>query len=116
MKLTQNSFFQAQTDAKQVPIEETRDLLHFFKAHTLPKHIQCFKKWQKLRCSDLSEILRITDQPNRRARALDLETYIHAMFPTEQYTVVTLLHKDFSREVAHSLIQAFEQADGQTRL
>ena len=42
LKLTQNSFFQAQTDAKQVPIEETRDLLHFFKAQTLPKHIQCF--------------------------------------------------------------------------
>ena len=91
LKLTQNSFFQAQTSAKQAPNYEKRDLLPFFKAQTLPKHIQCFKKWQRLRCSDLSEILRITDQPTRRARALDLETYIHAMFPTEQYTVATFI-------------------------
>ena len=38
------------------------------------------------------------------------------MFPTEQYQVSTLLHKEFSKEVAHKLVQAFKQVDGQTRL
>ena len=34
------------------------------------------------------------------------------MFPTEQYQVATLMRKDFSKEVAHKLVQAFKQADG----
>ena len=38
------------------------------------------------------------------------------MFPTEQYQVATLMRKDFSKEVAHKLVQAFKKTDGQTRL
>lgn len=38
------------------------------------------------------------------------------MFPTEQYSFGTLIDKDFVKEVARKLIQAFKQADGQTRL
>ena len=38
------------------------------------------------------------------------------MFPTEQYSFGTLMDKEFVKEVARKLIQAFKQADGQTIL
>ena len=116
MKLTQNYLFQAQASALVVPEDLNKDQLPFFKAHTLPKHLKCFKKWQKLRCSNLFEITRVTDHPTRRARAFDLENYVHAMFPTEQYAFATLMNKNFIKEVAHKFIETFEKADGQTRM
>ena len=78
-----NPFFQAQ----KVPI----NLLQAFQKHTLKKHLKCFWQWQKLRKSDLSEIARVIDIPEKRAIALNLEDHIHAMFPTESYSFATLM-------------------------
>ena len=89
----------------------TEDLLPFFKDHTLKKHLKYFRKWQKLRSSYLTELTKVTDHQLRRVRAFDLENYVHAMFPTEQYSFATLMHKDFVKEVARNLIQAFNQED-----
>lgn len=54
----------------------------------------------------MCELIRIIDDPTRRAQAVDLDNYIHAMFPTK--------NKKFIKEVAYT--KAFVQADGKSRL
>ena len=107
-KTNLNTFFQAQSD---VPI----NLLKVFQKHTLNKHLKCFRQWQKLRKADISEIARVIDDSERRAKAFDLENYIHAMFPTESYSYPTLMHEDFIHEVAQKLMAAFKSVDAQTQ-
>lgn len=42
---------------------------------------------------------------------MDLESYVQAMFPTEKFHFAQLMHKDFRKEVARQLTEAFVKAD-----
>ena len=91
------------------------NLLKVFQKHTLKRHLKCFRQWQKLRKADLSEIARVIDDSERRAKAFDLENYVHVMFPTESYSHTTLIHENFIHEVAQKLLATFKSADAQTQ-